>query len=580
MTHSAPAASDHARWVGTVALMFGAAVCLVGFHALSPSYADFLIPQEGVQTLPERELVFYAWYGLLGSLAALCLALAATRLGLGRPLTAAFERVRAEPARLALGIAAAAFSASWLFRWACLQWQPIADDEATYTFIARTLLAGKLVNPAPADPEFFRNQFVVLNEHGWYGKYPIGHPLWLAVGEALGVRGVMGPLAGGLCVWLTFRLGRRLVSERRALLGTLLLCASPHFVWTCATQLSQPTSCLALMLGAVCLVRSYERESVRAAAGAGVAFGFGILVRPLPGVLFASVALLSFLVRVVRSPGTQRRRRMLDWLVCAVLCMSGGIALLWVNHVQTGDWLRSGYHEVHPHMALLGTADKLANSVLGSLLRENFWLFGVPLSLLPVLWFRPRAHAVLWFGFIGAEVVYRVLAPKTVVGTTGPIYFTEVVPLLSLAAADGLVRAAGWLAKGTRAGSSLDPVAVLVAGAITAGSIFWPIELQTLRTGVQARSVLSQALAASHAERALVFADALVYPPTNVTWAYFPDNPSPRLDDAIVTVRIPKRDSLRTMQRFWEQHFSDRRAFVFTWGPNGEPLFRELSDYF
>ena len=26
---------------------------------------------------------------------------------------------------------------------------------------------------------FFHNHFVVLNEQGWYGKYPIGHPLTL-----------------------------------------------------------------------------------------------------------------------------------------------------------------------------------------------------------------------------------------------------------------------------------------------------------------------------------------------------------------------------------------------------------------
>jgi hypothetical protein len=83
-------------------------------------------------------------------------------------------------------------------------------------------------------------------------------------------------------------------------------------------------------------------------------------------------------------------------------------------------------------------------------------------------------------------------------------------------------------------------------------------------------------LAASHAERALVFADALIYPQSGRSWAYYPDNPSPTLDDDILFVRIPQQDPAREVHEFWQRRFRDRRAFLFMWSPKGEPLFREL----
>lgn len=556
-------------WLRASAWLVASAIGILGFHVIAGTASELLIPQDGVQVIRETELAFYAWYCAFGVLCALLVCGAASELGVGPRLVALCTRLGERPERCVLAASAAMFVGSLVFRLLALDRQAITDDEATYVFIARTLLAGRLLNPPPEEPDFFRNQFVVLNDHAWYGKYPIGHPLWLALGEALHLRDVMGPLAGALCVALTYQVGCRFGSRQRAALGAVLLCASPHFVATCATLLSQPTSCLALLLGCWLLLRAQERTSVLDAALAGAVFGFGILVRPLPGVLFAAVGGMVFVAFAVR---TQRSAWSERWLALALFSAAGlavaGLLLL-VNHAQTGGYLRTGYHEVHPNMALFGTAQTIANSLFGALLRENFWLLGVPLSLLPLVFWRAERQRALWLGLLCTTVAYRVIAPKTMVCSTGPVYLTEIVPLLTLAVADSLCRSAP-LARTAQ---------LSAAGLTVAAALFWPVQMQTLRTGVEARGLVYEGLAHSQADRGLVFADALVYPPTNVTWAYFPDNPSPDLNDRFVFVRIPKADSLRQMQNFWKRRFPDRRAFVFTWGPNGEPLFRELPEH-
>jgi hypothetical protein len=559
------------RWGVVLLCAVLGGLCLKGFYDIAGSYRDFVLPQSGTIAVPELELAFYAWYGLFGVLIALCAVGIGRELGLEARARDAFEALAREPARPVFALALCGFAASLSFRRLVLEGQPIADDESTYLFIARTLLAGRLTNPVPELPEYFRNQFVVLNEHGWHGKYPIGQGVWLALGEALHLRDLMPALTCGLAIGLTFAVGRRLFSPRRALFGTALLCLSPHFVWTCGTLLSQPTCGLSLLCGVWAMLRAFEERSLLFAALAGLSFGFGVLVRPMPGAIFAAVAGVCWAVRCARAADAGERGWLLRGLLLFGLASAViGALLLVANYVQNGHPLASGQAEVHGGLRMF-RSDKarVANSVFGSALRENFWLFGAPWSLAPLLFCRPARERWLFWGILAAELAYRVSNPKTVVSTTGPIYLTEIVPLLSLGAADGLVR---WTSSARRIGPALLTTASLAA----ALTMFWPIELRTIRNGVEARLLVYRALEVERADRALVFADALAFPESAVTWAYYPDNPSPSLDDDILFVRLPQRDPARSVQHFWQTHFPERRAFLFMWTPKGEPLFREV----
>jgi len=568
--------SPRSRVLTIAALMLGACACVWSFYTVGEAYGAYRLPQAGVDSIPAAELAFYGWYTLFGSVVCLLGAAAAAAIGLESRLPRAFALACAQPRRCVATLSLVVFGGSLAFRELVLAGQPIADDEQTYLFIARTLLSGRLTNPPPLDPDFFRNQFVVLNDHAWYGKYPIGHPLWLALGEALQVRALMGPLAGALCVVLTYAVGRHFVSERRALLAVALLAVSPHFVWTCGSLLSQPTSCLVLLSGTWLLLRSQADDSVPLALLSGAVFGFGVLVRPLPGGLFLLVAGGSYALRALAAARGQRARA---WFSCAGFVALGGLgcsAFLGVNYLQTGNAFSSGYHEAHGTVTLFGAWQSLANSLFGAALRENFWLLGVPAAFLPLLCCRLQHRRSLWVGLIAAELAYRLLAPKTVLSTTGPIYMTEIVPLLTLAAADGMIRLADCLPASWRARWGLGPATLVAAGALAAFTMFWPVALRAAGSAAEARGRVFRALAESHAERALVFADALVYPASAESWAYFPDNPSPQLDDDVLFVRVPKRDPLREVHDFWRRRYADRRAFLFMWSPSGQPLFREL----
>jgi hypothetical protein len=575
-----PIFSDRGRrsvYVAGLALLCVA--CLKGFYDVAAGYNEFLLPQSGTRTIPERELAFYAYYALFGSIGLAALYGLGERLGWEARLRALAQKSARRPPQLIAALALLCFAASFLFRRLWLTGQPIADDESTYLFIARTLLAGRLVNPPPSDPDYFRNQFVVLNDHAWYGKYPIGHPLFLALGEALHVRDLIPPLCAAGSVILIYLIGRRVSGPRRGLFGAALLCVSPHFVLTCGTLLSQPSACMVLLLSTWLTLRAVDGADGNNAwlAGlAGLCFGFGIVVRPLPGGLFALVGATWYFVQTLRAPKR-------DWLSCCLL--AGGVALgvlavLAVNDLQTGDPFTTGYHEVHGGVRVFDNrAHDLANSLFGGLLRENFWLFGIPASLVPILFARPRRHAGLIWGLIAAGFAYRIVSPKTVVASTGPIYLTEIVPLLALMAADGLwrVRRYHWSAAPRRKHSmSLRLATLTVASVLLMACFFAPVVLSTLHRATSQRALVFRALEQSHASRALVFADALVYPSSALSWAYFPDNPSPMFDDDVLFVRIPQQNPSQSVHEFWQRRFPDRRAFLFMWTPRGEPLFREL----
>ena len=79
-----------------------------------------------------------------------------------------------------------------------------------------------------------------------------------------------------------------LIYENDYSIDTDALKVSPQFVFTGATQLSQPTETLALLTALWALLRWEERPQAGWLLLGGAALGFAVLVRPLPGVLFVA----------------------------------------------------------------------------------------------------------------------------------------------------------------------------------------------------------------------------------------------------------------------------------------------------
>jgi len=548
-------------------------------------YAPFIGQGTGMNYMAGEEIAQLSLFMVFGVVAVFALAQSLRRTcALERALALAGAAVR-RPRPIVAGLAGVVFAASLLVGRFVLDGAAITDDENVYGFIAQTLKTGALVASSPGlDLDFYREQFVVLTAAARYGKYPIGHPLLLAAGDVVGAGAMVLPLAAAITIFLTYAAGRRALGVPSALLGTFLLATSPHFVLTAATRLSQVSSTLFVMAALAALVVAEDaRRRGRWLAAAGAGLGYAFLVRPMPAGALAAGAVLWLLA----GPRERTwRRRAAEAAAFAVPVVLGLAAFLLVNRVQSGAAWTSGYQAFH------GTASGLAGlwaetlgvdlasasaSVFAGVFRENVWLLGWPLSLLPCLFARrTRATALLW-GVVGVALAYRVLVPKAGVSPTGPVYFSEAVPVLCLLAGDGLRRiAAGEIGFGAmldvRGARHRTAVAALVIAALVIGlTLFTTARVADLGQMAAGQEVVWRLVRERGIHHALVFHRGVVPPWTRLSWAYFPRCNSPALDDDVLFVRLlDGAASDDPNRRFWRERHGDRSAFVFEWRP-GQP---------
>jgi len=305
----------------------------------------------GLRRINAVELVYFLWYGLFGGLTTLLLTVAFGKTSWAEELGRRWSRLLDGGPKVLVVCVGVQLVAMLAVQQLVYAGAALSDDESTYRFIAQTLLRGRVINPSPGDLPFFDSQFIVLDERGWWGKYPIGWPLLLAVGEAVGLPGLVSPLVTCSATVVTFMLARRTHGERIATMAVFLLTVSPQWVLTGAAMFSQPASCLCMLVVAWALAG--ERVGPKAMLATGMAAGFGVLVRPLPGVLFLGVGLLFLLARR-------------DWYArdkVRAVGLAAGPVLIWaavfmlVNGAQTGSFFVTGYQAWHGGVPTLGRTE-------------------------------------------------------------------------------------------------------------------------------------------------------------------------------------------------------------------------------
>lgn len=550
-------------------------LAVFAFHATAQQHADFAFDYVGISTIPPSELAFYAWFGFYGVMATVCFALAWRETRVPDRMAAAIANSAGNPDVWVVIAAGAVVFVAVVIRHAVLLSEPVADDELAYRFIAQTLLQGQLVNEPPVPPGFLANQFVVVAVDGWFGKYPIGHPLVLALGEVARLSGVIIPMLSGGSVALTFAVGRRFFSTRIAVLGCLLLAVSAQFVLTAATELSQPTETFFVLLGTWCLLSLQEDSRWRWVLLGGFAWGMCILVRPLPGALCACVAGMAFIGIIRRSGASERKLRLAQFAVATLIIAVLAACIVVTNAAQSGDAMTSGYHRVHGSaLRFRFDAAVWSTSLFGALLRQNYWLFGVPFSLLLVPFARPRQGRFLFWGLIVAICSYRWIAPKTVVSTTGPVYVAELLPFLCLATAAGMVKLGGALQRLAVARAQASVASLALGAGMVSLLMFLPVQLGNIHRGAYARASVLRALEELEAtERVVVFCGRLIDIEKMQTWAYYPPSPDPGFSDRILFLRLPPGpEGVGAAVALWQAKLPDRRAFVWSNANKDESL--------
>jgi hypothetical protein len=570
-----------------------AALVMAAFHAVGGAYYEgFRVRQGfGMEFPIPGELSYYFLFFVFGLalLGLLTVALLGTRVP-----TAARRALRAmasRPVMTALAAAALATAGAWWVGTGVLGGGVLSDDEPVYSFIAQTLRTGSLTAPSPrTDLEFFEEQFVVLTDTVRYGQYPIGHPLLVALGQAVGAERAVVPILNGVAALFLAWVARRAFSSVVAALAVTLFVLSPEALLTGGSLLSQPASAVCLMGAVGCLCELAAEDGPRRSAwavGAGAFLAYGIVTRPLPGVLFAATIVLAFAfwrrIGFAASPAPGL------WLALLVPLACGPAALLWVNYRQSGHALVSGYHvrygaEWGQALVFHGTLARWAMSFVTSVTRINFWLFGWPLSLAFCPLARRTPVTRLLWGLVAAELAYRVAAPKGGIGTSGAIYFYEIVPVLCLLSADGMVELARRGEKGWPLQRLGAPGTVLAAaglsGVLVSLSLFLPFKLADVARCGQGEKVIVRLLQEKNVHRALVFHRGIVPPWTGLSWAYFPAPNGPRLDDDVlfVTLQLGTEGLARNLD-FWKRRFPDREAWVFGWTEANGPFLVPLPTY-
>ena len=234
---------------------------------------------------------------------------------------------------------------------------------------------------------------------------PAGYPAILAAARLAAGRTAMfwvTPLLGGLAVWLTFVLGRRLGGGATGVLSALLLTASPIFIY----QIVQPMNdvpATALWCAALVAASREKMAPTRRAIVAGLFAGAALTIRPNLLPLGAVMGLWTM--------WRGRPSFISSGLAFAAAALPGAIFVLVAQNAMYGSPFRSGYGDLS---SLFSTAHVLAN-----LSRYPRWLLDVHTPLLLAALIAPfvlsgpqRRHAYWLLAF--SAVVFACYLPYVV----------------------------------------------------------------------------------------------------------------------------------------------------------------------
>ncbi len=219
---------------------------------------------------------------------------------------------------------------------------PHVQDSLTYLFQARALARGDLWAPAPPLPDFFEQEFLLVQDGRWFGKYPPGYPTVLALGVLLRAPWLINPLLATLTVPLLYQLGRRLYDGRIALLAAALMSLSPFFLFLSGSHMAHAAELFWLVVFMVCwhaaMARKHKepRKTMWLAMAAGVAAGTAFLTRQLTAVAIVAPFFL-FTTWISPLPWRSRLQKGAVWLAGLLPLLALLLAYQWA---VTGDALQ------------------------------------------------------------------------------------------------------------------------------------------------------------------------------------------------------------------------------------------------
>jgi 4-amino-4-deoxy-L-arabinose transferase-like glycosyltransferase len=435
---------------------------------------------------------------------------------------------------------------------------PHVQDSVADLFQAKTLALGRLSVPAPRFPNFFTEEFIPMYNGQWFGKYPPGWPLVLAIGVLLHIPWLVDPILSGVIILLIFAIGREVYSAPIGLLAALLTLSSPFFLFLGGSFMPHTATVFYLLSAAYLFVRWYNRSAdmgenrrleITHLIPAGFLLGMGFMTRQTDAIAFA-LPFTAFLLPSVR----RKQFRPAFWLLV------GGIPpvafLLLYNWILTGSPLTSPYSlwwpfdrpGFGPSIGEGGftPAQGLWNTSfnLQMLLVHLFgWPFYLTLALASLPFTLGRSNRWDWAFLASAGFVIIAYVAYWNPGVMyGPRYYFAAVPGIALLTARGLEELYRWPLRISR-GWAPDRIAALAIPAAVLAllvsynlSVYLPAQIPVYHSYNYTSAASVNAVQRAGIHHALIF---VVSTPAYEWWSYgsvFSSN-SPLLDGDIVYAR-------------------------------------------
>ena len=228
------------------------------------------------------------------------------------------------------------------------------------------------------------------------------------------------------------------------------------------------------------------------------------------------------------------------------------------NMALSGDPFTTGYHTFGRVARMSFTVGALVAPApfpslfeLGyTIARLNFWLFGWPVSLALLPFFRRTREGLALL--LGPVAVIALFAATTVpsINVVGPVHYAELIVPLVLVSASGLEELALWV-RGRLRTNAAWILAVPMAATLCAFLLYLPLYIGSLTAMAALARAPYDLVATARLDHAVVFVrslGALELPPRS--WAYARRNPSPGLGDRVLYVKDLGEERNRDLIRF------------------------------
>lgn len=173
---------------------------------------------------------------------------------------------------------------------------------------------------------------------------PPGYPLIMAAARAIGGRSAMFavvPILGGLGVWWTFVLARRVGGHEAGAMAAVLLAASPAYLYQVVQPMSDVPAAALWAAALVAVTNKQFTESFAAALAGGLVTGAALIVRPNLLPVAAVAALVIFTRAGVRPQSVVR-----TWIGYGLGIAPFAVAVALLQNAMYGGPLTSGYGDL------------------------------------------------------------------------------------------------------------------------------------------------------------------------------------------------------------------------------------------